>query len=196
MGIFQFVAIICFKVVTYCDLIIVSKGDIMNEETEKIIKLYRGNYIREMRKNIGHAPLMTTACGVIIENLKGEILLQQRKDNEKWGIPGGAMEIGEKYVDVAKREVFEEVGIEIENLCLFGIYSGEDRIIVYPNNDICCVTSIVFKSTEYKGEILQETDETLRHMFFNGNNLPDEINEFDKTYIEDWKRKASEIIID
>ncbi|WP_051931566.1 NUDIX hydrolase [Clostridium sp. KNHs214] len=167
----------------------------MKEKLKKIIKPYKENYIREIRKNIRHAPLMTTACGVIIENSKGEILLQQRKDNKKWGIPGGVMEIGEKYVDVAKREVFEEVGIEIENLCLFGIYSGEDRIIVYPNNDICCVTSIVFKTTEYKGEILQETDETLRHIFFNKDNLPEEINEFDKNYIEDWKRNINEVIV-
>lgn len=168
----------------------------MREEIKEIIKPYKENYIREMRKNIGHAPLMTTACGVIIENSRGEILLQQRKDNRKWGLPGGAMEIGEKYINAAKREVFEEVGIKIENLCLFGIYSGEDRIIVYPNNDICCVTSIVFKTTEYKGKILQETDETLRHIFFNRDTLPDEINEFDKRYIEDWKRNAAEIIID
>jgi ADP-ribose pyrophosphatase YjhB (NUDIX family) len=167
----------------------------MKEEIKEIIKPYKENYIKEIRKNIGQAPLMTTACGVIIENSKGEILLQQRKDNGRWGIPGGAMEIGEKYIDVAKREVFEEVGIEVENLCLFGIYSGEDRIIVYPNNDICCVSSIVFITTVYKGEILQETDETLRHMFFNRNNLPDEINEFDKRYIKDWKRNVSEIII-
>lgn len=168
----------------------------MKEEIKNIIKPYKDNYISEIRKNIWHAPLMTTACGVIIENLKGEILLQQRRDNGKWGIPGGAMEIGEKYIDATKREVFEEAGIEIENLALFGIYSGEDRIIVYPNNDICCVTSIVFKATGYKGEILQETDETLGHMFFNRNNLPNEINEFDKIYIEDWKRNVTEIIVD
>lgn len=167
----------------------------MKEEIKEIVKPYKENYIKEMRKNVGHAPLMTTACGVIIENLKGEILLQQRKDNGKWGIPGGAMEIGEKYMDVAKREVLEEVGIEIENLYLFGIYSGEDRIIIYPNNDICCVTSIVFKTTEYKGEIIQETDEALNHVFFSRDKLPHNINEFDKKYIEDWKRNITEIII-
>jgi 8-oxo-dGTP pyrophosphatase MutT (NUDIX family) len=167
----------------------------MKEEINDILKPYKENYIREMRRNIGHAPLMTTACGVIIENSKGEILLQQRKDNEKWGIPGGAMEIGEKFIDVAKREVLEEVGLEIENLCLFGIYSGEDRIIVYPNNDICSVTSIVFKTNEYKGKILQKTNETLRHTFFSRDALPDEINGFDIRYIEDWKSNATKIII-
>lgn len=92
-------------------------------------------------------------------------MLLQRKDNGKWGIPGGVMEIGEKFIETAKREVYEEVGIEIDNICLFGIYSCEDRIIVYPDNNIFCVTSIVFKTNDYKGNVLQKTDETLRHVF-------------------------------
>lgn len=46
-----------------------------------IIARYRKIYIKEMRKDVGHAPLMVTACGVIIENDKGEILLQKRRDN-------------------------------------------------------------------------------------------------------------------
>mgnify|MGYP006990165088 FL=1 len=33
---------------------------------------YRGNYITEMRKDVGHAPLMVISCGVIIENDSGE----------------------------------------------------------------------------------------------------------------------------
>jgi hypothetical protein len=67
---------------------------------------------------------------------------------------------------------------------------------VYPNDDICCVTSIVFKTSIYKGELLQETEETLKHKFFNLNNLPVEINEFDKRYIEDWKKNAPGTVID
>lgn len=163
---------------------------------KELIRPYRTNYIKEMRKQVGHAPLMTTACGVIIENSEGKILLQQRRDNGRWGIPGGAMEIGEKYVETARREVWEEVGIEVENLQLFGIYSGENKILVYPNSDICCVSCIIFRTTEYSGEILQDTEEASGHRFFDRNHLPDEINEFDKGCIEDWKRNACGIIID
>lgn len=53
---------------------------------EDIIEKYRGNYIAEMRKLVGHAPLRTIGCGVIIENDKGEILLQRRRDNEYGGV--------------------------------------------------------------------------------------------------------------
>lgn len=58
-----------------------------------MIARYRKNYIKEMRKDVGHAPLMVTNCGVIIENEKGEILLQKRRDNGCWALLRGSMEI-------------------------------------------------------------------------------------------------------
>jgi 8-oxo-dGTP pyrophosphatase MutT (NUDIX family) len=167
----------------------------MEKELKALIDPYKGNYIMKMRETVGHAPLVTAACGVIIENAKGEILLQQRRDNGKWGIPGGAMEIGEKFIDAAKREVLEEAGIEVSDLTLFGIFSGEDRIVVYPNEDVCCVISIVFKATVYQGEILQETSETLGHAFFSRECLPDDINKYDMEYLNAWKQNTPDIII-
>lgn len=59
---------------------------------------YRGNYITEMRKDVGHAPLMVISCGVIIENDNGEILLQNRQDNGLWALIGGSMEIVENIL--------------------------------------------------------------------------------------------------
>jgi len=48
------------------------------------------NYIAEMRKDAGHAPLMVISCGVIIENEKGAILHQKRRDNGSWAaLPRG-----------------------------------------------------------------------------------------------------------
>ena len=161
-----------------------------------MIEKYRGNYIREMRKDVGHAPLMVTACGVIIENNRGEILLQKRQDNGRWCILGGSMELGEKFTEAARREVYEEAGIEVGELELFGIYSGEDRIITYPNGDICCVTSIMFKARVYSGEIQNNTDEAVMHRFFAKEDIPDNINEFDKRYIADWISNLGKVIVD
>ncbi len=161
-----------------------------------IIARYRENYIAEMRKDVGHAPLMVTSCGVIIENAKGEILLQKRRDNGCWALLGGSMEIGEKFIEVVKREVFEEAGIEIGELILFGIYSGEDRIITYPNGDICCGTGIIFKTTVYSGEIQNNTEEALEHRFFGKADLPDNINEYDKRIIIDWTKDFKQVIVD
>ena len=52
-----------------------------------------GDYIMDMRKRVGHIPLMQCGASVIVENERGEILLQQRSDNGAWGYPGGAVEL-------------------------------------------------------------------------------------------------------
>ncbi len=161
-----------------------------------IIEKYRGNYIVEMRKVVGHAPLRTIGCGVIIENDKGEILFQKRRGNGLWAIIGGSMGVGENFIETVKREAFEEAGIEIKELTLFGIYSGEDRIITYPNGDICCGTGIIFKTTAYSGEIQNNTEEALEHRFFDKTNLPDNINKYDKQIIIDWTKIFQQVIVD
>ncbi len=56
---------------------------------------------------------------VIIQNSKKEILLGKRNKNvisypNFWGLPGGLPEYNEKLSDAAKREVREEMGIEIK----------------------------------------------------------------------------------
>ena len=56
---------------------------------------------------------------VIIQNSKGEILLGQRTKKpifypNFWGLPGGMIEYNEKITDAAKREIKEELGVEIK----------------------------------------------------------------------------------
>jgi len=52
--------------------------------------------------------------GALILNRKGEVLLVK---SHKWGdrltIPGGHVEVGEKLVDALKREIKEEVGLDV-----------------------------------------------------------------------------------
>ena len=87
-------------------------------------------------------------------------------------------------------------GIEIKELTLYGIYSGEDRIITYPNGDICCGTGITFKTTAYRGEIQNNTEEALEHRFFDKTTLPDNINKYDKQIIIDWTKNLQQVIVD
>lgn len=69
--------------------------------------------------------------GAVIFNKKGEVLIIRRgKDSQNeigyWGIPGGAVEYGEKLEDAIKREVYEELGIKIKPL---KILSPVDHIL-------------------------------------------------------------------
>lgn len=153
------------------------------------------NYIGDLRKIIGHDTIMTVGCGVLITNENDQVLLQKRSDTGQWCIPGGAMELGESYLETAQREIYEEVGIKVENLKLFGIYSGEERLIRYPNKDVVYSLGIIFTSDSYTGEISDEDEEVLEHRFFDREQIPKELFSPDARGILDWAEGKEPVVI-
>ncbi len=157
---------------------------------DEYIEYYRNNgYINVMRQHVGHAPIMTCACGVIIENSEGEILLQKRQDNGRWAIIGGSMEMGETFEEAVRREAKEESGLTLGKLELFKLISGRDRIIEYPNGDVCFGPGVVFITRESDGEIVNDPEEVREHRFFKYSELPDDLNAFDSDIILEWAEK-------
>lgn len=64
-------------------------------------------------------------CGALIINKKSEVLLQKRGSKSKneigfWTKPGGAVEFGEKVENTVKREIKEELGIDIKLIQFLG----------------------------------------------------------------------------
>jgi 8-oxo-dGTP pyrophosphatase MutT (NUDIX family) len=51
------------------------------------------------------------------------------------------------------REVFEETGLSINKLKLFGIYSGVKRFSKYANGDQVFSVQVIFHTTDYTGVI-------------------------------------------
>jgi|GEM_PF-2124844 len=69
------------------------------------------------------------SVGVIVINSLNEILLIKSPDRS-WEFPGGIIEKHESIMDAAKREVFEETGINIEPIEICSIYQNLTRNIV------------------------------------------------------------------
>lgn len=132
-------------------------------EINEYIKQYKGKggYIKALREHIGHAPIITIGVGVIVENSDGEILLQKRKDNGKWAIIGGGMEIGESFEEVIRREAREETGIELGELRLLALCNGADRFITYPNGDIGVSKKYRGQSKKFRGNFGGMSSSTL-----------------------------------
>ena len=154
-------------------------------------------YIMKMREHVGHDLILGVGCGVLIENDKGQVLLQRRSDTGEWCVPGGALDVGETYVQAATREVWEEVGITVRHLRLFGLYSGDDRMITYPNQDRVYSLSVIFTTDSYTGTISDEDSEVLEHRFFSREDIP--VNQLfppDARPILDWKNGKTEITVD
>ena len=91
-------------------------------------------YIGEMRKHIGHAPMLTAGATVVVLR-DGKLLMNLRSDTNTWGIPGGAMELGETLEETAARELKEETDLTAEGFTLLHLFSGRDFYFQYPNGD-------------------------------------------------------------
>lgn len=58
----------------------------------------------------------------------GRIVLIQRRDNRKWGLPGGMVNWGEDIETSIRRELQEETGLEVSQVRrLVGVYSSPER---------------------------------------------------------------------
>ena len=142
------------------------------------------NYIQTIRKIIGNEMLMTVGCGIIIEQ-ENKILLQHRTDRDVWSIPGGVMEPGETFLETAVRETFEETGLKVEQLQLFGLYPGEKGFTEYQNGDKIFSVQIIFHSSFFSGELLHITEESHEHRFFSRKPLP-HLNSHQERFIQYW----------
>ena len=131
------------------------------------------NYILDLRKVVGHRPLIQVGAGIIVEDEQGRVLLQLRSDNHCWGYCGGSMEIDEQAEETARRELLEETGLIAEELELFGVFSGPDYHYVYPNGDEVSNVDIVFLCRKYSGSLKCQEGEVDDLRFF----APDEIPE-------------------
>lgn len=78
-------------------------------------------YIMNLRKHIGHEPLIGVGATTLVFNDKKELILNLRSDTNTWGIPGGSMELYETIEETAVRELKEEAGISADKLEFFSL---------------------------------------------------------------------------
>lgn len=144
------------------------------------------DYIKDLRKLVGTRPLMLPGATVILLDEQKRILLQHRTDNGLWGLPGGIMELGETVEEAAKREVYEETGLTVLSLKLFGVYSGSGQYYKYPNGDEAFHVAVTFIADRFEGCLHIDGDESRDLKFFGPGSLPVDIVPPDKPIIEDY----------
>ncbi len=139
------------------------------------------SYIGDMRKFVGHAPIMAVAAmGILYSEEKG-LLLEKRTDTGEWCTPGGAIELGESLDEALRREIKEETNLDIANPKLFDIRANVH--MVYPNKDEVYYTDIVYEINEFFGD-LKPDSESKELAFFSLDNLPENIMPTQIGYIE------------
>lgn len=130
------------------------------------------SYLSNLRKVVGSRPLLSAGATILVFNSKNELLLNLRSDTNTWGIPGGAMELGEELVQTAKRELYEETGLRTNNFKFLNIFSGNDFYFKYPNGDELYSVVTLFKAEELSGVLRINDDESKKLEYFDLNHLP------------------------
>ena len=143
-------------------------------------------YYKYLRKYVGHKPIILPGSVVIILNDQNEVLLQKRHDGY-WGLPGGLMDLGESFEEVAKREVFEETGLVVENLKLLNIFSGSEYYFKVPNGDELYSVTAVYYTRDVSGDMNIDYSESVKMQYYPINNLPNELTNEYRGFIEQYK---------
>ncbi|CAM4045261.1 DNA mismatch repair protein MutT [Bacillus manliponensis] len=146
-------------------------------------------YVEELRKEVGHRPLILVGSAVLVLNEKEEVLLQQRQEPYgKWGLPGGLMELGESPTETARREVYEETGIVVNDLQLIDVFSGAGYLIKLANGDEFQSVTVAYYTKHYEGTIRVNTEEAIELKFFPITELPEYIVGSHKKMMEAYQK--------
>lgn len=151
-------------------------------------------FLRKCMGELQHIiPILQDGAAAIIENEKGEILLQRRVDDDNWGLPGGCQEANETFEDTIIREVKEETNLEVEkeDLKMIDVVSGPSRRYTYPNGDTVISNTVLYHITKFSGEI-DWNEESKELKYFSLKNLPD--NQHDPDLIERYLNYKKEKI--
>lgn len=144
-------------------------------------------YIEELRSLVGHRPLILVGAVAVIIDRQGRILLQKRRTPKgMWGIPGGLMELGESAEETAKREVFEESGLNIRRLKLINVYSGPQNFAMAENGDQYYAVTVAYSTELYEGKLNTDSAESIKFEFRDPDDLPDKVLKSHRFILNDF----------
>lgn len=132
------------------------------------------------------------SVGAVIINKKGEILLLKRSQNAKnekgkWEAPGGAVDYWEKRDDAVKREMKEELGVEI---VLIEVLQVVDEILPKDKQHWVGTSYLAKIKGNQKPKIMEPT----KHDdigWFDLNNLPSPLSGITISDVNCYKKKLA-----
>ena len=146
-------------------------------------------YVEEVREALGQRPHLLAGTGLLATDSSGRLLLQQRTDDGTWSIVGGYLEIGESPEDALRREAREEVGLEVGDIRLFGVFAGPDFFHDYPSGRVYGV-NVVFLARDVTADLRADQSEVRDVRFFAPSELPDNLEQTTRLVLDRYLHQS------
>ena len=131
------------------------------------------DYLRGIRDRIGHDLVLLPAVCILIWDDDGRLLLMQEQETRRWQTIGGMVDPDESPWDAARREAFEEAGVEVRLERIRAALGGPGYRVHYPNGDLCSYVSTVFDAVVVDGEPGDGDDEVHQLAWFDPADISD-----------------------
>ncbi|GLF94300.1 NUDIX domain-containing protein [Streptomyces yaizuensis] len=115
---------------------------------------------------------LVVAASAVVTDEQGHILLQRRRDNDLWALPGGGMDMTDSLPGTAVREVREETGLDVEITGLVGTYTDPRHVIAYSDGEVRRQFNVCFTARVTGGQ-LAISDESTELRFIDPDDLAD-----------------------
>ncbi|MEO3840191.1 NUDIX domain-containing protein [Streptomyces sp. CNZ287] len=103
---------------------------------------------------------LVAAASAVVTDDAGRILLQRRRDNGLWALPGGGMDLGDSLPGCAVREVKEETGLDVEVTGLVGTYTDPRHIVAYSDGEVRRQFNVCFTARVVGGTLAISEEST------------------------------------
>ncbi len=103
----------------------------------------------------------------------GKVLLESRKDSNRWAFIGGGLSLNETLLECAIRETFEETGIVLSNedIRFCKLYDDPSIIIAYPDGNVIRSIMALYAATLKEMPDLKCSEESIELRFFSKEEL-------------------------
>lgn len=153
------------------------------------------DYLKNIRKLVGSGCIYLPGVRAIILNEAGEVLLQRRTDMPLWGLPAGAVELGETALEALRREVWEETHLDVLQAESMALYSGPSQRFKYPNGDEIQCFSVAFIVRDWSGTPRADGVEGSEVRFWSLNDLPQELVTIHARTLTDFKQYQGKFLL-
>ena len=153
----------------------------MLKEFAETIWRHAPRSMRRWSMRLTHARFTVTAAGIVFDERGRVLLLKHRfRSGSGWGIPGGFVEAGEQPEEGLRRELLEEIGLELDYAELI-----HTRTLKKPRQ-----IEIIFHCRS-RGTALPQSMEIRKAGWFTANEIPEGVPQDQRRLIKDFLKDGA-----